>query len=437
MASVGQSADSIEAEVFLQELHDALAHLRELPVRRGHPLCRRLGKRSPVSTTALHHLLLNAIEQLRPAPQVEPDAPRWRRYHYLRLRYVEGARLGQVIAELGISERQARREHNAALQELAAQLLQATEGSVEATDEAATRPAPDDAVIPTDREAYQELEAELTSLELSVEIELMRLPTAVEDALDLVAPFAAARGVVFEYVPARDPLAIIASPTIVRQILLNALTYLAGIETTRRLRVSIADGGVSVEIHLLPVETRATRGPGENSPTLPLLMASRLSEGQEAELRTELLPSGGTAIRMRFLTNEAPLILVVDDNPGIVRLFRRYVRGEDLRLIQARNGIHAQQLARALRPDAIILDLMMPIQDGWDLFKSIRADPETTTIPVIACSVLPERDLALAIGADNFLAKPVSAESLLAALRPYRTAPRRRPASAETSPGSP
>ena len=433
MARVGQSADSIDAEVFLQELHDALQHVRELPARRSHPLCRRLGRRSPISTTELHQLLLNTIEQVRPSPQVGPDAPRWRRYHYLRMRYVEGARLGQVITELGISERQARREHNAALQELAARLVQTVGGGQDislhdgvAREEMTTRPTEGDTGAFTDRAAYLELEAELTPLESSVEIESMHLSSAVEDALSLIIPFAASRDVVVEYVPAETPSAIIATPTIVRQILLNALTYLVGFETTRRLRVTLAEQEATVDVRLVPVEYGETRGARASIPSLPLLTAARLSEGQEAVLQTEILPHGSTAIRLRFLTTSAPLVLIVDDNPSMIRLFRRYLRGADLRLVQARNGIHAEQLARALHPNTIVLDLMMPIQDGWDLFRSIRSHPETTSIPVIACSVLPERELALSLGANGFLAKPVSSEGLVAALGQHQILPRTR-----------
>jgi len=130
-------------------------------------------------------------------------------------------------------------------------------------------------------------------------------------------------------------------------------------------------------------------------------------------------PDGVTA-RLYLLTSQASLVLVVDDNPDLIRLFRRYLHGEGFRLLQARNAIRARQLARTLGPDVIVLDLMMPAQDGWDFFQSMRDDPTTAAIPVVACSVLPERELALSLQASDFLAKPVTPESLRKALEPYR-----------------
>jgi len=136
----------------------------------------------------------------------------------------------------------------------------------------------------------------------------------------------------------------------------------------------------------------------------------------------ELTPAGGIAAFLLLPTAEATVVLVVDDNPDLVRLFHRYLRGRGFRLIQATNAIRARDLARAIRPDVITLDLMMPVQDGWDLLRLLRDDVVTAAIPIIACSILPERELALSLGASSFLAKPVTPESLLLALEPHRRA---------------
>jgi len=419
-----------EGEAILPELQDALSHLRDLPIRRSHPLGRYLNPKAPVATTELQRVLLAAIEQLRPPVHVDPDAARSRRYRYLSLRYVEGSRLEEVAAQLGISARQARREHHLALQELAALLLHgapiAPGAEESASREAASPPAraASPAALPT-LALPSELESELAQVEATLTRELIELPAAIDDALGLVARFAASHSVVIERWSG-DGLPLVAGTrTVLRQILLNVLSYFinSGQTGSLGLTASATAAGVELSFAARPPPGRLAAqpiGPVPGDAAQSLEVASRLAESQEGSIRIELATDGGTVLRLLLLTVQATLVLVVDDNPSLVRLFRRYVRGEGFRLVQARNGIRAHQLARELQPDVIILDLMMPVQDGWDLFRSMQQDPLTAEIPVVACSILPERELALSLGSRDFLAKPVTPESLLAALEPFR-----------------
>jgi CheY-like chemotaxis protein len=470
---------SIEAAVFLQELHDALAHLRELPLRRSHPLGRHLGEPAPVGPAQLQRLLLDAIERLRPPAPVAADSPRWRRYRYLQLRYVEGERVERVVAALGISERQARREHQAALQELAALLFQpsvAPSGGPSPDDDQrrSGRLGPEAAAPPTAGRAAAEpradgdgsaerwfwpgargepgaplragaatdstgledpgpWESNLGEWDAAAAPEGVDLDGALTDALSLVSRLAASRGTTIDYAANPGLPAVAATRTVLRQILLNLLVHFIEDRPSGRLQLSTLASPSGVEVRFVPVAAHAgaktgrTDTPFGQAPDHPgespsLAAAAALVEGQEGALRFRPTPAG-PAIHLLLLTVQATLALVADDHPGLVHLFRRFVRGEGVRLVQARNGLLAQKLARTLSPDLLILDLMMPVQDGWDLFRALRADPATATIPIVACSILPERELALSLGAQAFLAKPVTPESLLAALAPFRRLP--------------
>jgi CheY-like chemotaxis protein len=117
---------------------------------------------------------------------------------------------------------------------------------------------------------------------------------------------------------------------------------------------------------------------------------------------------------------QLPTILVIDDNPDVVGLFRRYLRRDRYRLVHAGPGRNVVKVASELRPDAITLDLMMPTQDGWEILQQLRAAAETHAIPIIVCSVLPEKSLARSLGVTDFLSKPVSPESLRSALERCR-----------------
>ena len=110
-------------------------------------------------------------------------------------------------------------------------------------------------------------------------------------------------------------------------------------------------------------------------------------------------------------------MLVIDDNAGLVELFGRYLEGEPFRLLGAQNGAQGLRLVEQQQPTMVILDVMMPEQDGWETLQHLKHSEETRRIPVIVCSVLDDPELAFSLGASEFLAKPVSREALLSCLR--------------------
>ena len=110
-------------------------------------------------------------------------------------------------------------------------------------------------------------------------------------------------------------------------------------------------------------------------------------------------------------------VLVVDDNEDVLELCRRYLAPHGYGVITATTAEEAIDLAAQLQPFAITLDLMLPGQDGWDALQALLNRPDTQRIPVIICSVLKQRELALSLGATAFLEKPVTEQGLLAALR--------------------
>ncbi len=126
-------------------------------------------------------------------------------------------------------------------------------------------------------------------------------------------------------------------------------------------------------------------------------------------------------------------MLVVDDNQELFALFERYTAGHPYRLVHAAGADEALMLARSHLPHAITVDLMMPNRDGWELLQALRGDPVTARIPAIVCSVLNEAGLALSLGAQGYLKKPVSQTDLLQALAAVKPAPSK--AAHRASPG--
>ena len=117
------------------------------------------------------------------------------------------------------------------------------------------------------------------------------------------------------------------------------------------------------------------------------------------------------AIRMK------QTILVVDDEPDVVDLVRYNIQKADgMSVITANNGMDALRIARKVRPDAIVLDVMMPEMDGFNVCKELRADNETTHIPLIMLTAKDQQEdkiNGLEIGADDYLTKPFSPKELV------------------------
>jgi CheY-like chemotaxis protein len=115
-------------------------------------------------------------------------------------------------------------------------------------------------------------------------------------------------------------------------------------------------------------------------------------------------------------------VLIVEDDAGSMDLALRIVRLENHEPITTADGETALALARAVRPQLILLDLHIPKLDGWGFVKEFRKEEWAKRIPVIAVSASatpPERDRALRAGCDDFLAKPYYPEQLRAMLEKH------------------
>jgi CheY-like chemotaxis protein len=100
-------------------------------------------------------------------------------------------------------------------------------------------------------------------------------------------------------------------------------------------------------------------------------------------------------------------VLVVEDEDEAYDALSAYLQSAGYVPIRARSGEEAMKLARVMRPRAITLDLVLPGMEGWQVLREVKADPETCDIPVIIVSMLENRQLALAFGADDYFVKPV------------------------------
>jgi signal transduction histidine kinase/CheY-like chemotaxis protein len=100
-------------------------------------------------------------------------------------------------------------------------------------------------------------------------------------------------------------------------------------------------------------------------------------------------------------------ILVIDDDPSVCELVARMLTKDGFHVAIANSGKEGLELARALRPALITLDVIMPSMDGWAVLSALKADPVTADIPVTMMTIADDQNLGFALGASEFLTKPI------------------------------
>ena len=113
---------------------------------------------------------------------------------------------------------------------------------------------------------------------------------------------------------------------------------------------------------------------------------------------------------------EEPLILVVDDDATVRELVERHLERAGFAVVAATGGQEGLRLVRELRPAAVTLDVMMPDLDGWTVLAAIKGDPALASIPVVLMSIVDQKNRGYALGAADYLVKPVDRAKLVETL---------------------
>jgi PAS domain S-box-containing protein len=243
----------------------------------------------------------------------------------------------------------------------------------------------------------------------------------------------------------------------IRQILLNLLsnaakfTHEGSIKVNGQLKgemivLSVEDSGIGIaeeNLHKIFEEfqqadnttTRQYGGTGLGlsiSRSLARLLDGDLTatsvegEGSTFSLTTPLhlgKPSSGTEAGDQDLNGaglslepDKPLVLVIDDQPDMFHILHQNLGEAGYQVIGALSGEQGIEKARAFRPAAITLDIMMPHMDGWQVLYELKNDPQTKNIPVIILTIVDNKPMGFRMGASDYLMKPLSEKSVLDAL---------------------
>lgn len=342
---------------------------------------------------AMRSVLLEAIEALRPPRRAAFGSLESRTYDVLTLRYVEGLAIERVESELCVGRRQIYRDLEEAEGKLADVLSSWTQVS---SDVAAGRHGPDS------------LSDELVAL--SGDPMQVDMRQVLSEALSVVSPLAQLASVSLPEPDPAEPVCVLADRSILRQVVVQLLS-------------------VAVQAAASPITTELIQ-PDEGSAGVRISFTGSLSVEQRNRLRhTQRIAasqghscsweaeSGHVQVFLTVATGSAVTVLLVEDNPGAVELYRRYLSSSGWQLRSVPDPRLAGEMARRIRPEIIVLDVMMPRLDGWSVLQGLRADQATRDIPVVICSIVDDPELAAALGAQESITKPVSQGEFLAALR--------------------
>src|SRR5262249_25470217 len=115
----------------------------------------------------------------------------------------------------------------------------------------------------------------------------------------------------------------------------------------------------------------------------------------------------------------ASTVLVIDDEANARELLLRFLTKEGFHVETAASGEEGLRKARDLHPDVITLDVMMPTLDGWSVLTALNAEQQLASIPVVMLTVVSDKNLGFALGASEYLTKPIERAKLLTVLNKY------------------
>ncbi len=388
-------------------LREALNHLRDPNYLRQSPLVILFGVADESDTpAALRRILIEAVKSLKPEADEPAQSPAWRLYESLFYRYVQYFSQLEVADQLGISTRQLRREQSIALEELASRLanrlgleakLDGDMGKAEIVSAGDTthddltwlKDAPP--AIPTD--LAQELPA----------------------VLNLAQPLATQHGVRLE-IENGDGLPRLAVPPVaLRQALLCLLSAAISRSAAGVVRIIIRLHGWEAEIEVCCAEIISASQEVLEDNASSLNLARRLADLFGGKLIITDDAQAFSAALTLPIQGQVP-VLAIDDNPDTLHLLQRYTADTRYRLVGTQNPKQALSLAEELAPHIIVLDVMMPEIDGWEMLGRLRQHPLTSHIPIVVCSILTQEELALSLGASAFVRKPITRQAFLTAL---------------------
>lgn len=387
-------------EGFIEYLRDALTHLYHVDYLRKSPLIYFFGLSEKFNAAStLREILMEGIEALKPSPDQPEQSRAWRIYESLFCCFVQQLSQQVVADQLCISDRQLRREQRVALEELA-DLLWEKYHLCPGADQIS-------------RNIDTIIAQELSWVRRSCADASSQLYSQLYEVLDLCYPLAAQNEVDLKVqVPGLLPdLAVhsVALNQILLNVILDAIHHTPG--GTIQITANSKDETVVLIVRGEKSQKVFCQKESENPGNVDVAQQIADLSGVEIQVAT---PAPFVTISLP-ICEEIP-ILAIDDNEDVLQLMHRFTSGSRFRIVPVQDPNKVFSVIEIERPRAIILDIMMPQDNGWMVLARLKQHPLTTNSPVIVCSVLPQENLAMTLGASGYLKKPFTREEFFRTL---------------------
>jgi CheY-like chemotaxis protein len=394
----------MDRTVFNGLFKDLMAHIHDYAALENHPLAARLKIPQNYQASRGHYLqemVLDEIEQFRPTDK-EPsiETIEWRPYLILHQRYTKGMSSQELADYLAISKRQMRRDHSKALQALAGRLWdQAFEKELVPPPEGDSDEA---------REGSQAFE---------IHPGLLDLAEVLQGVIRILQRHLDSEGVELELNFVSGT--VLTDRVILRQILISLFNYALHIQSDQPLCICTQTKGEYVSVEFtITADQHWSSWDEEREDWLSSvrLWSPRLGADFEESYPPPDRP-GTVRLIFKLPIADQTTILVIDDQQPTLRMYQRYLSRSNFKVVGLDNPKQAHLVAHQIQPDVILLDVMMPQVDGWEIFQALQLDEALNQIPVIICSAWESADLAKSLGAAEFLKKPITQEQLLTAIQ--------------------
>jgi CheY-like chemotaxis protein len=402
----------ITYDEFERELQEALSHLYDPNYQPSAALGAAIGCDHRDGVPAVRTAILHAIEGLKPPPEAPLAAHTRRLYDLLYHRFVLKLTQEETAYRINVSRRTINRMQHAAVHMLAGVLWGRSKKAERATEELLWRegglPIREETSDTQAPDWRSQVQRELDSLQAKAPGALSAVGETLSDVIGLVDALASELGVRVEVGSVQPDLVATVHPVLLQQALISAV---------KRLAPHISDGQITTYARLedgnAVITLTGTIAPEDRLSETDLIGDIPMSKDLAIEAHL-----GGTQV---FVWIKAPCanrvtVLVVDDNEDMVRFYRDCALGTGYYIVHVARGSDLFETIEAIPPDIIVLDVMLPDIDGWRLLMRLRENPATRPIPVIACTVVQEDDLALSLGAASYLRKPVRPRQFIRAL---------------------
>jgi CheY-like chemotaxis protein len=397
----------ITFDQFRDELHGLLLHLQDPSFRPTDCLFHIVGCDPSQGAGPLQTAVVAAIQAMAPGSEVPPNANAQRNFDSLHKRFVLGLTQDETAESLHMSVRHLHRVQAEATHVLARRLWQRQPSSANGDDQQGVLPQNSTGAGDQAPDWRSQTDVELAALKMSAPNAVADVGDVVRGVLELGSALGSGCGASIEVGSVQPGLMALTHPSVLRQTLITAIGQVARLVAPGRIVIyaALEDGQAKITL----------TGPISSDEPLDEELVRAIIASTETSIEI-CRREDAVFLWMRIPAVGERTVLVVEDNPDMVYFYRRSTAGTTYRIIQATPDRELIDRIEEMQPDAIVLDVMLPDIDGWQLLTHLHDRLATRSIPVVVCSVVREEALALALGATSFLSKPIRPREFVAAL---------------------